>query len=69
MKKAFTIIELLVAVVVIGILASITIASLSSLTNRASVASLQSDLVNAKKQILMYQIQNGIYPGLIRVRV
>lgn len=45
--KGFTIVELLVVIVVIGILASVTIISYSNIRERAIIASLQSDLKNA----------------------
>lgn len=65
--KGFTIVELLVVVVVIGILASITIISYRSITNRAIVASLQSDLKNASTQLKLFNISNGAYPTTISV--
>jgi prepilin-type N-terminal cleavage/methylation domain-containing protein len=43
MERGFTIVELLVVIVVIGILAAITIVSYSGITNRANTASGQSD--------------------------
>lgn len=62
-NKAFTIVELLVVIVVIGILAAITIVSYSGITKRASVSSLMSDLKNASTQLAMDYVLNGdIYP-------
>ena len=43
-NKGFTIVELLVVIVVIGILAAITIISYTGISQRATIASLQSDL-------------------------
>ena len=60
--KAFTIVELLVVIVVIGILATITIVSYLGITNRAVIASAQSDLSNASKKLKIYQLENDIYP-------
>lgn len=54
-SKGFTIVELLVVIVVIGILASITIVSYTGITQKAIAATLQSDLSNAAKQIKMFQ--------------
>ena len=65
MKKAFTIVELLVVIVVIGILAAITIISYTGISNKASVSSLQSDLSNAKKQLALYYVDHGAYPTSI----
>ncbi len=53
--SGFTIVELLVVIVVIGILASITIVSYTNITQRASTATLQSDLSNAAQQIKIFQ--------------
>lgn len=61
----FTIVELLVVIVVIGILAAITIVAYNSISSRASVASLQSDLTNASNQLKLFQVDNGIFPTTI----
>jgi len=60
--SGFTIIELLVVVVIIGILAAITIVSYRSLSARANEAAILSDLANAKKQFELYKIEHGFYP-------
>ena len=68
-KKAngFTIVELLVVIVVIGILAAVTIVSYTGISNKARIASIQSDLTNASNQIKLFQVQdaNGNYPTAI----
>lgn len=53
-RLGFTIVELLIVIVVIGILASITLVSFTGISNRANIATLQSDLVNASNQLEMY---------------
>jgi prepilin-type N-terminal cleavage/methylation domain-containing protein len=58
----FTIVELLVVIVIIGILAAITIVSYVGITNRAITASLQSDLSSAANQLKQYQVVNMAYP-------
>ncbi len=64
-NQAFTIVELLVVIVVIGILAAITIVSYSGISTRARVSSLQSDLTNSSKLLKMFYIDNGMYPSTI----
>jgi len=61
-RFAFTIVELLVVIVVIGILAAITLISYNSIRNKAVIASMQSDLSNAARQLKMFSIDNGTYP-------
>jgi general secretion pathway protein G len=61
-KLGFTIVELLVVIVVIGILAAITIVSYTGISSRANTTSLQSDLASAKKQLSLYYVDHGAYP-------
>lgn len=58
----FTIVELLVVIVIIGILASITIVSYNGVASRAKVAAIKSDLVNNAKKIQLYYAEYGTYP-------
>lgn len=60
--NGFTIVELLVVIVVIGILAAITIVSYNGVTTRANIAMLQSDLNNSSKKLGLFNVDNDIYP-------
>lgn len=62
-KAGFTIVELLIVIVVIGILAAITIVAYSGITNQARTATLKSDLSNASKQLGVKQAETGTYPN------
>src|SRR5476651_2591158 len=66
-SSGFTIVELLVVIVVIGILAAITIVSYTGISNKASIASLQSDLENASKILKLDQINSStsIFPATL----
>ena len=64
-SKGFTIVELLVVIVVIGILAAITIVSYTGISDKATAASIQSDLTSAKKQLNLYYVDHGSYPASI----
>lgn len=63
-KRGFTIVELLVVIVVIGILAAITIVSYTGISQKAKEVSLQSDLDNSAKLIKLFQVTepSGNYP-------
>jgi len=62
-NKGFTIVELLVVIVVIGVLAAITIVSYTGITQRAAVATLQADLQNASTRLGLDYVLNGVYPA------
>src|SRR5680860_492070 len=61
-QRGFTIVELLVVIVVIGVLAAITIVSYSGISQKATVVSLISDLDNASKQLKLYQVEYSSFP-------
>lgn len=58
----FTIVELLVVIVVIGILAAITIVSYTGVTKKANETVLISDLSNNANKLGLYQAIYGSYP-------
>ena len=68
-NTGFTIVELLIVIVVIGILAAIVIVTFSGLQRRASIAGIQSDLTHAAKSFAAIQAETGAYPGVMPVEV
>ena len=64
-QHGFTIVELLVVIVVIGILAAITVVAYTGISQKAIVASLQSDLTNSVPKLKMYQVEHGAYPATL----
>lgn len=65
-SRGFTIVELLVVIVVIGILAAITIVSYTGITNKANTSSAQSTANNViQKAELFAQENSGTYPAKI----
>ena len=61
-KNGFTIVELLIVIVVIGILAAITIVSFNGVQNRAKFAQYQSSLSAINKALLLYNADTGSFP-------
>lgn len=61
-SRGFTIVELLVVIVVIGILATLVVVAYNGVSGRAKEASRQSDETQAKKQIEAFYAVNGFYP-------
>jgi prepilin-type N-terminal cleavage/methylation domain-containing protein len=57
-SSAFTIVELLAVVAVIGILVAITLVAYGGVSQRAHAAALKSDLDQAKQQIQIYRANN-----------
>jgi len=55
----FTIVELLIVIVVIGILAAITIVSFNGVQNRAKASAAQQSVSQANRKVLAYSVQNS----------
>lgn len=63
--RGFTIVELLIVIVVIGILATITLVAYNGVQNRARTASVSSALNQASKKLALYQVENSSYPATL----
>jgi len=63
-KKGFTIVEMLVAIVVIGILISITIVSYSGIQQRARDSERESDITQIKIALEKYHADKSMYPSV-----
>ncbi|AKM80623.1 TPA: prepilin-type N-terminal cleavage/methylation domain-containing protein [Candidatus Saccharibacteria bacterium] len=61
-KSGFTIVELLIVIVVIGILAAITIVAFNGVQNRANDTTVSTDLSNARKKLELTKVDLGHYP-------
>ena len=62
-KSGFTLVELLIVVVVLGILAAIVIPQFSDASTEAKESSLAADLQTMRSQIELYRIQHdGLLP-------
>ena len=62
-RKGFTIVELLIVIVVIGILAAITIVAYGNIQSKAKFNKINTELVAMRKLINMHKAENGTYPN------
>lgn len=61
----FTIVELLIVIVVIGILAAITIVAYNGIQTRARIATISTDLSGAGKLLAFHETDKGVYPATL----
>jgi general secretion pathway protein G len=65
-KSGFTLVEILIVVVILGILAAIVIPQFTGASTEAKESALVSDLQSIRSQVELYKIQhNDILPGEI----
>ncbi|MEM9294530.1 MAG: prepilin-type N-terminal cleavage/methylation domain-containing protein [Planctomycetota bacterium] len=66
LAKGFTLVEILIVVVILGILAAIVIPQFSSASDAAKTGNLETQLRQLRSQITLYSNQhNGDYPDII----
>lgn len=67
-SKGFTLVEILIVVVILGILAAIVIPQFTNASETAKASSLISQLQTIRSQLELYQVQhNGNYPTLAQM--
>jgi len=63
-RSGFTLVEILIVVVILGILAAIVIPQFTNASEQAKESSLVSDLQTMRSQIELYKVQHkGLLPG------
>jgi general secretion pathway protein G len=58
-RKGFTLVEILIVVIILGILAAIVIPQFTNASQNARESSLQSTLQTLRSQIQLYKLQHG----------
>lgn len=61
-QKGFTIVELLIVIVIIGILAAITVVAYNGIQNRAKSSQMASGMIQYVKALSMYSSDKNAYP-------
>ena len=64
-SKGFTLVEILIVVIILGILAAIVIPQFTQASTEARVSNLRTNLQTIRSQLLLYRMQhdNEAYPG------
>ena len=62
-RKAFTLVEILIVVVILGILAAIVVPQFTNATQDAQGGNIQTQLDTLNNQIELYRARNNAYPN------
>ena len=62
-SAGFTLIEVMVVIVIIGLLASIIVPNVISRTDDAKMAKVKQDILSLENALEMYRLDNGFYPS------
>jgi len=64
--EGFTLIEVLLVVVIIGILVGVAIPRLGGRVRQAQIAAAEADISNIGMALRLYEVDNGSYPGSLQ---
>lgn len=65
-KKAFTLVEILIVVVILGILAAIVVPQFTNASTEAQAGNVATQLQTIRSQVELYRVRNnGQYPDLV----
>lgn len=61
--QGFTLLELMIVVIITGLLAAISVPSMIANVDKARYASAKTQMSCMGKELKIYQLENGVYPG------
>lgn len=64
-QRGFATLEIVMAIVILGILASIAIPNFANVSTKANTAKIQADLSTIDTAIQMYYMEQGDYPSTV----
>lgn len=67
LSKAFTLVEILIVVVILGILAAIVVPQFTNATQDAQVGNLRAQIKSIQNQLELYRARNNAYPTLAQL--
>ncbi|MEM9530620.1 MAG: type II secretion system major pseudopilin GspG [Pseudomonadota bacterium] len=62
-NRGFTLVEILVVVVIIGILSTIVVLNVGGSADQSRQTAAQADVKNLEQALEIYKLQNGFYPS------
>jgi len=60
--RGFTLIELMLVIVILGILAGVTVTQITGVSQDAKIAAAQTDIENIKMALRMFEVDMGYFP-------
>ncbi|HIE10414.1 MAG TPA: type II secretion system protein GspG [Kiritimatiellae bacterium] len=68
-RNGFTLIEILLVVVIIGILVGVALPRLGGRKRQAEIAAARADIANISTALSLYELDNGSYPPSLQALV
>ena len=63
LKKGFTLLELLIVIVILGLLVSLVSINVLPALNQAYLEKAKADISRLEQALVMYKINEGVYPN------